>query len=206
MRLAKQCALLFALLVPACSSGESLGVYGNTWEIGEPDLLDAMKKRAAEMDGNGETKKLQEKLIAQTKEHLQNPRRVTGVVTTVRPRTFFYDPSIVLPKDIKDQKGRVIVRAGTYINPLRMQPLSKALLFIDETDRRQVDYALKLTQSEPRTKVILVGGSWVEMSKRLQRQAYFDQGGALVGKFQIKQVPALVRQAGEVLKIEETLP
>ena len=42
--------------------------------------------------------------------------------------------------------------------------------------------------------------------KAEQRRVYFDQDGKLTGKFGIRHTPAVVEQAGRVLKVTELVP
>jgi conjugal transfer pilus assembly protein TraW len=56
---------------------------------------------------------------------------------------------------------------------------------------------------EGKVKVILTGGSYLELMRRWQRPVYFDQQGKLVARLGIRQVPALVSQDGRRLRIDE---
>ena len=52
-------------------------------------------------------------------------------------------------------------------------------------------------------KLILTGGSWLDLMRRWKHPVYFDQQGHLVEKLRIRQVPALVTQEGRRLRIDE---
>jgi len=55
------------------------------------------------------------------------------------------------------------------------------------------------------TKWVLTSGRPIDLMKKHDRDVYFDQGGAICKHFKIASVPALVRQNGLVLEIEEGL-
>ena len=52
-------------------------------------------------------------------------------------------------------------------------------------------------------KPILVGGSYLDLMKRWNKQVFYDQDGTLVRKFGITAVPAIVSQEGRRLRIDE---
>lgn len=73
-------------------------------------------------------------------------------------RTELRELRFQIPQDYRDHTGKVIVRRGTVVEPLKVMPLTNGLLFIDGTDARQVEYAIRRSQSE-RLKIVLTAGS-----------------------------------------------
>ena len=118
----------------------------------------------------------------------------------IHKRTYHYDPTYRVLKDIKDSKGHVMIPAGHKVNPLETHVLRQGLLFIDGSDAPQVSYALK---SDPKTKIILTNGSPIGLMKQMNRTIYYDYYGHLIQKLGIKAVPASVTQKGLRLQIEE---
>ena len=95
---------------------------------------------------------------------------------------------------------------GTKVNPLDTVSLSKALLFIDARDAAQVGRARGiLDERGGKVKVILTGGSYLELMRRWKRAVFFDQEGTLTDKLGIRHVPAIVSQEGKRLRIDEFL-
>lgn len=185
------------------ASAGYLGVYGNTWEIAEPDMLDALIAKLKAMEKSGKLKQLEEVAKRQALATIENPKPVPGIAKARKSRKWTFDPSIRIHETVKDHLGNVIAPAGMVVNPLTFTSLTKPLLFIDARDKRQVSYASMFVGREPRTKVILVGGSWLDLTRRWKRQVFYDQAGFITGRFGIRQVPAVVRQQGKVLAIEE---
>jgi conjugal transfer pilus assembly protein TraW len=119
-------------------------------------------------------------------------------------RTFYFDPSIKVEQNITDDKGNIIVPAGTTKNPLEVVSLSKHLLFFDGRDAQQVrDARALIDHYGGKVKPILIAGSYLDLMKAWQLSVYFDQQGVLTRKFGITQVPALVSQEGMRLRIDE---
>ena len=194
------------LLLPLSPHAEDLGVIGPVYAISEPSLLDVILARLRAAEASGELARLQQEARTRARREIEQPAAVTGLTRTTRPRSFYYDPSTVVPDAITDAKGKVIVAPGTIVNPLESVSLSQRLLFIDARDATQVARAqMFLEQQQGKLKLILTGGSYLELMQRLHRPVYFDQQGRLTAKLGIRQVPALVSQDGKRLRIDEIL-
>lgn len=179
-----------------------LGVMGQTWAIEEPDLLATIGNRLATMQANGGVARMQQTLVARARERVMRPAPVAGLVRATAPRSWTYDPSIVVEHDIRDAKGNLIAARGRRVNPLDFVQMKSALVFIDGDDGAQLEWATKAFKPN-NAKIIFTSGSPFLAMKQRQRRFYFDQRGQLTGKFGIAHLPAVVRQAGDALAIEE---
>jgi conjugal transfer pilus assembly protein TraW len=180
---------------------------GPTYPIVEPDMLQEIQNKLKSMERSGRLGQLQREAIARSRRSIESPRPVEGLRRTTTPRTFFYDPSWRVPQDITAPDGKVIARAGDLVNPLDYVSMSTYLLFFDGHDPAQTKKAADLiAHYGGRVKAIMVAGAPLDLTRKWKRQIYFDQGGALVRKFGISQVPALVSQEQKRLRIDEMLP
>ena len=194
-------ALAIFVIAVAASAAEQIGPI---YPIVEPDMLQEIMRVLREKEKSGELAKMQKEAIERSKRSAEEPKPVEGVTRTTRARTFYWDPSVTAPKTITDPQGRVVVTAGTRMNPLDHVSLSNHLLFFDGRDREQVAKAAELIRKyEGRVKAIMVSGPVMELTRQWKFQVYFDQGGFIVQKLGIKQVPALVSQDGKRLRIDE---
>lgn len=177
---------------------------GPTYPIAEPDMLEEIDQKLRGMEASGALKKKIDAAIARSTHTAQYPRPVQGLGRATKSRTYYFDPSIQANRDVKDQAGKVIVAAGTRVNPLDYVGMSEWLLFFDGTDARQVEQAYKLGEKyEWMIKPILVNGGPIDLMRKWKKRVYFDQGGNLVRKLSIENVPALVTQEGKRLRIDE---
>jgi len=159
------------------------------------------------MEKDGKLKKLQADFIDTAREHVLRPTPVEGLSRTTEYRKFMYDPSIILSRNIADNSGNIIYKRGQRINPLSRVSLHSTLLFFNSDDELQVKFVRSLDHDLiKKTKLILVRGSIIEQSKIWNRNIYFDQKGALVRKLGIKHIPAMVKQQGLFLQVEEIKP
>lgn len=195
--------IAIVLLSPLFAMGQNLGVQGSVYDIQEEDAVGYIKRRLGEMKDSGEIAALQQKAKQKVVNSMLYPEPVPGISTATKNETFYFDPTYTQEKNAYDGKGRIIVPAGKTINPLQYGGLSKHYIFIDARDSRQVDFAMRNFDIRPRDKIVLTGGSWVELSRKLKTQVYYDQSGYLTRRFGITHVPALVSQDGMRLKIEE---
>jgi conjugal transfer pilus assembly protein TraW len=202
-------AVALVLMVFAMSGAvraQDLGVIGPVYPIAEPNLLDVILAKLREAQASGALDRLQRDAQANAKREIEDPTPVAGITKTTKPRSFHFDPSVVVPYAITDADGRVIVAPGTVVNPLDTVSLSQPLLFLDARDDSQVERARQLlTARGGRMKVILTGGSYLDLMRRWQRPVFFDQQGAITEKLGIRHVPAIVSQDGRRLRIDEIL-
>lgn len=177
---------------------------GPTYNIIEPDMLEVIEKRLKGLEKSGEMAKL----IAEAKERslnsVQNPIAVEGLGRSKENRTYYFDPSVAVTQDIRDTTGRLIVKAGTRVNPFEFASLTTWILFFDATDPKQVALAERVgKQYDWNITPVLVAGSPLELQRKWKRRVYFDQGGTLVNKMGIQNVPALVTQERKEFRIDE---
>lgn len=183
-----------------------LGTVGPTYGIAEPHLLADIERRLREKERSGELQRLMDEARTRGIDAVRQPAPVAGVHATDTPRTFYVDPSFTLDRNIIDANGRLLFAAGLRKNPLEVVSLSKRLLFFDARDRRQVARARELMSNyEGRVKPILTGGSYLDLMKSWRIPVYYDQQGVLTRRLGIQQVPALVSQEGQRLRIDEVV-
>jgi conjugal transfer pilus assembly protein TraW len=195
--------LLFAPLA-MLARAEDLGTIGPTYAIEEPHLLTAIEQQLRAKQASGELARLEAEAKHRIVDAIENPAPLPGIARAERPRSFYFDPSIVVSENITDAKGNILVPAGTRQNPLAVVSLTKQLIFFDGRDERQVTWAREaIARFEGKVKPILVAGSYLVLMQRWQLPVYFDQQGALTRKLGITHVPALVSQEGLRLRIDE---
>lgn len=195
---------LLLLLASALAQAEDLGTIGPTYAISEPHLLNDLQRRLRAKQASGELESLMAQALERGEEAVRHPTPVANTVPTRTPRTFYFDPTITLDRNVLDAQDRLLFAAGTRKNPLDVVSLSSHLLFFDGRDPRQRDQARRLiTHYLGRIKPILVGGSYLDLMQAWQQPIYFDQAGRLTRRFGITQVPALVSQEGLRLRVDE---
>lgn len=197
-------SLAGAVLIVATQRTEArdYGRLGTTFPIAEPDLLATIEARLRAAQASGEMARVNAGFAKRVEERVRRPAPVAGIGATAEARSWTFDPAITLERDIRDQKGALIASAGQRINPLDFVGLRQDLVFVDGDDPRQLDWATQ-HYSELKAKIVFVSGSPFEEMTARKRRFYFDQEGKLSGRFGIAHVPAIVSQAGRVLRVSE---
>lgn len=194
--------LLAACLIAVPAHARDYGQQGALFPITEPDLLEHIQRKLMALQASGATAKLNEDLKRRTIAKVNQPAPVSGLGVATTIRSWAFDPTISVAEDISDDKGRLIMAAGTRVNPLDTVPLRQTLVFLDGDDPAQLDWATKNFASSA-AKLILVNGAPLQLMRGRQRRFFFDQGGKLVRHFNIKAVPTTVKQQGRLLLITE---
>jgi conjugal transfer pilus assembly protein TraW len=185
---------------------KDFGVRGKIATIEEDDPLVLVQSKLKSMKERGELERHNRELQKKTRMAIERPKPVEGLSKAKESHIFYYDPTYIVPEDIKDHTGQIFYKKGTKINPLETISLSQELLFFDGDDEDQVAFVKeKLNEklAESSIKLILVKGAPLALSEELKVPVYFDQSGLLTKKLGIHHVPALVTQHGLHLRIEE---
>ncbi len=180
---------------------DNLGVEGSVYQIVEPDMLTGIHEKLEMMKTNGELERQKQAVIRRTIQHILRPRPVSGVSDLPKgkkPVVRYFNPTIILNKNIKNANNDIIARKGTRVNPLDSIRFNETLIFINGDNARQIHWANQLikrdTQKQKPFKIILVNGDINATAKALHHQIYFDQHGTLCHHFKIKHTPTLVFQ------------
>jgi len=198
-------ASVVACLAASTVAARDYGQLGPTSPVIEPDLLAAIEARLLAAQASGKIAAMNKTLASRTEAKVKRPHAVEGLTATTTTRSWTYDPTITVGSDIFDTRGNLIIAKGRKVNPLDTVGLRQSLVFIDSDDTAQLRWAIKST-TILNAKLILTSGSPFAVMKAEQRRVFFDQGGKLTAKFGILHTPAVVEQAGRVLKITELVP
>lgn len=196
--------LLALLLLTNTALAGPLGSIGPTYPIIEEDAIVSLQAKLKRMEASGELAKLQNESRERIIRNIEQPAPVTGLTEAKTRSVHYVDLSVSFAQGVSDGDGRVVVPAGTRVNPLEHVSLSKRWVFFDGRDPEQAKKVLAmLTKEGGRIKPVLVAGSFMQTMREWGLQVYFDQYGKLVKRFNITQVPAIVSQDGLKLKIEQ---
>jgi conjugal transfer pilus assembly protein TraW len=185
---------------------KDLGQVGQVYPIKEVDLLEFIQTRLKQMQQSGELDRLQKEFTEKSRKKADRPKPVQGISVTRKYRKWFIDPSTIVTNDIKNADGKVIIKAGTTVNPLSHASLRTTFIFYDGDDKSQVAWAInKDKELKGKTKVILVRGSLTEQFRLFKKKIFFDQYGRLVERLKIQHTPAIATQDEMQIRVEEVV-
>lgn len=183
-------------------AAKDYGQAGQAFPIIEPDLLATIEARLKNAQASGELGRVNAAFAKRAEAKVRRPDPVAGITPAEEARTWNFDPSVQIDHDVRDQKGNLIAAAGQRINPLDFVAIRQDLVFIDGDDEKQIAWATSHF-TDMKAKIIFVKGSPIEQMSALKRRFYFDQSGKLTTRFRIEHTPAVVSQAGRVMRISE---
>ncbi|AKL32664.1 MULTISPECIES: type-F conjugative transfer system protein TraW [Klebsiella] len=196
--------LLVGCLLSPLTQAADLGTWGDLWPVREQDMLQLITQRLQTLQTTGKWDQTMDEFKQRVIENSQRPAPVEGIKRAEKYEQRWFDPSIRLTEDLKDNKGRVFARKGDVVNPLKTVPFVQTLYFINGDDADQIAWMKRQVPETLMSKIILVRGSVPETSAVLDSRIYFDQNGVLSQRFGLTTVPARITPApsGERLNIE----
>jgi len=200
------CFGVLSFMLSSTVLAKNLGTIGKTYPIGEQDFLEYIQQKLLRLQKNGKLAALQKSMKKKAIQSIHNPKAVSGIRTANANKTYYYDPTITVSQDIRDNKGRLIHPKGRRINPLDTLSMNSIMVFVKGDDPAQMRWAMAYKKkAKLLVKIILVSGPVIDLMKKHKTRLYFDQKGKLTQRFNIQQVPARVYQEGKRLRIDELL-
>ncbi len=193
---------LLSVSLTSATRARDHGVAGQAFPIIEPDLLATMEAKLQHLQVTGGIDRMNAAFARRAEARVRRPKPVDGITAASEPRSWAYDPTIIIEHDVRDQKGNYIARAGQSVNPLDFTVVRQTLVFVDGDDAAQMAWATS-RYTDLTAKIILVNGSPIEEMTARKRRFYFDQEGRLTGKLGIRHTPAVAVQDGRVMKLTE---
>ncbi|NNM50691.1 MAG: hypothetical protein HKM02_00495 [Pseudomonadales bacterium] len=181
---------------------ENLGQIAPASPIVEADFGEVMRSMAVAERQRGDFKVWIGRQQQHVYAYIQRPKGIT-LPASVLFRQHWVDMSLQISQEIRDADGRVMVPAGTRINPLHYLHYGKVLCFINGDDPEQVKWSVRSCPDRVRDRLILVEGNLMKISHESSRRWYFDQYGVLSRRFSLRSVPAKVYQQGEAMLVTE---
>ena len=193
--------LYFALTVFASTDGmaaiRTLGIFSNTYPIAEKNAIEEMKKKAAQTDWS---KHLDKEKQAKAVKNFR-PQGLRSLPRVTDPETFLVDMTYSLEFDITDQRGVIIYPKGFTFNPLDYMDYPRTLVFIDGSDKDQVQW-LKSSEYVGTAMILVTDGVFWDVRKELNRHVYYATN-QIIDRLGVKAVPSIAYQSGKYMEIKE---
>ncbi|MDH3661105.1 MAG: TrbC family F-type conjugative pilus assembly protein [Alphaproteobacteria bacterium] len=183
-----------------------LGTVGPTSDIIEPDLVELIRERIAEVDVETRAKE-------SVASYWQRAPFIDVPKARAR-RVRRLDPAVTTTNDLRDHEARMIAPVGTRINPLAALPFTSRLLIFDGTDPAERQWARDHIQEDRKTILITtridrnVGWpAWKELHRSFGLPVYFLQA-KIAERFALEATPTMIEAAhdGRTLLVTEDVP
>jgi conjugal transfer pilus assembly protein TraW len=187
------CLMAAAAAISTAAIGGSQDVtLGQTYSIAEPDVLREIKTAAAARDWQTWVRKQPKDYSA-----FDSIRLPRNKVDSSR----LFDPTYTLPRDIKDDTGRVLALAGTKVNVYAKRKREGRYLVIGGTpeDYRWLDEVAKVTEKDR----ILLANENVYVQRKATKRQIFILDEHFAERLGLRGVPSIVEQEGTMLRVRE---
>lgn len=185
------------LLSQVCHAAHlDLGILAETYPVIEPNALKQIQHKARTMMPVLKKKKI----INMAK----NFRPATiKLKRAEQNRTFHIQTVNTLDKEITDQYGRIVYPKGYKFNPLEHITNPQQYVFVDGTDSDQIQWFNESEYAKSLDTVLMItDGRWIDVMESVEFRVYYALP-AIIDKFQIKAVPAVVCQKDDHLIAKE---
>jgi conjugal transfer pilus assembly protein TraW len=189
--------LLVLCATPAWS--EVLGVVGQVYEISEKDALKEIEEKASKINWA--------KYMEGASQKAANwrPQQPVSLSRADKTDRRLVDVSYVLENDVPLPDGSGVYPKGYVINPLDMVQFPETMIVLNGEDREQLQWFKKSRYSaDPSVFVLLTDGEYAKIERELKRPVYFANA-QIVEKFDVRTVPAVVKQAGKKMEVTDIL-
>ena len=116
-----------------------LGQRGPIQDISEPNLMDTIAQRISEVDWDAKKE--------QAIENVWNNVPMYPLPPATENRIIRIDPTVQAQRDIRDAQGRVLVSAGTRVNPLDIQPFNSIVIVFNPLRESELEAAKEMVKS-----------------------------------------------------------
>src|SRR3546814_9085616 len=86
------------------ASAKDYGQQGAVFRISEPDLLRTIEQKLRTLEASGGIDRMNAELTRRTEAGVRRPRPVAGIALAVRERSWIFDPTMQVDKDIKSEE------------------------------------------------------------------------------------------------------
>lgn len=193
--------ILLAILCTLLLNATTIKEYhlGKTYDFKEQDLTELMKNTIANANINVE------EIRNKFKERMQNykPSNLQKLKTATKDRTRQFKVFYKLENDISNGAGGFIYYKNYIYNILDYIQLKHKYIVINATDEKELRW-LKQSKyvNDENYQILLVDGSYYELSKELKKLVYFMPYG-FKERARLEYTVSIVEQVGNELKVTE---
>ena len=177
---------------------------GSTYKINESNIIQLFKEH---VEANKESiQKRADEEREKMKEKIENykPKELTiNLPKSTKEKVFYPDVEYTLKEDIVDSYGKVLYPKGFVFNPLHYISMNDRYVFIDYTDKKQIEWVKKeKLNKDITTRIIITNGRVFDAMKEFEREVFYAND-VLIDKFKIEAVPSMVEQEQDRIKVKQ---
>lgn len=177
---------------------------GPTWQIEEINLIDEMKRRMESIDWEAKKK-------AAVARFWQN-QSMQSLPAASKSERWMIDPTVKVVKDVVDNKGNVLAKAGTVVNPLAQVYAPLRMIVINPQSQVELDWVKDYREKNPfggQTMVLATDYSKDQGWDVMKRANEYLQTRTrlvpreLIERFHLAATPSVITTSGKVFSVEQ---
>ena len=168
-------------------------VVGPTFEIAEPDTLEEIRTRVAQQDWD--------KIMKKKEPADYGAFKAAPLPAALKSDSHLFDPTYVLPYDLRDADGKLLAAKGTRINVYEKITLPGRYIVIDGSEK-QLRWLEEVAKPVDGDRILIATGNVYSARLRSKYSLWLlDQRG--IERFGLRAVPSIVQQEGLQLRVNE---
>lgn len=192
---------MLGLFLAASLSLISLGSYGTTYKIAEPDVAIEIEQRAKNIDYD----KLQKQFDQKFKNYA--PPDLTKLSPAKKSRSYYVDMTYILDADIPtvDNSGKItgiLYPKGYTFNPLDYMVADPPPLIVFNGERAaERKFVASRYKNDPKVMFVSTGGQWQKLAEEMNRPVYFLKS-IMVKKLNLLETVSVVYKEGRRMRVD----
>lgn len=196
------CISLFALNLLVADNRVELHL-GQTYDFAERDIIELIHEHIDKNKDEISARLDSERDINKEKVKNFKPKGLLPLEPATQDRVFYPPLEYTLQKDIVGADGKVLYKKGLTFNPADYVKLHYAMVVIDATNKREVEWLKKSDYlNSIAYRILLSDGSYYEMMNELHREVFYLMP-EIRKKFQIQKTPSIIKQVENKIEVKE---
>lgn len=176
---------------------------GKTYEIAEPDMIEAIQKHIQDNHEKIEKKYEEMKTLTQEKINNMTPTLTKSIHHARKNREFIANTLYENQSDIKDNQGKILYHKGYKYDPMDYIQLPYSIVFINGENKQEIEWLKKSDMLNTAAfRILITNGKYADVTKAIGQNIFFatDQ---ILNRLNIEATPSIATQVGNKLKITE---
>lgn len=191
---------MLSLMLIGALSLSSIGTYGKTYDIAEPDALQEIAERAEKIDREKVKMELDQKF------RTHRPKDMTKLKPATKSTSYLLDMTYALDYDIPrvDSQGKIVgilYPKGFKYNPLDFLPADPPPLVIFDGDSAKEKAWVKKNYKGKHVMLVTTGGNWATLPEEMGAPVFYLKS-LMVEKLRLINTISIVYKQGRNIKVE----
>lgn len=178
-------------------------MLGETKDFAERDMIELIQEFIK--NNREEIEKKAYDIREQSKKNVKNykPKGLKPLQPALEDRMFYPDLTYTLDQDIKNVSGEILYKKGFKFNPADYVKLPYAMVVIDGTNEKEVEWFEKSGFADQVAyRLLLSDGNYYDLNQRLKQEVFY-LNPQIKDRFKIEKTPSIIKQIHNKIQVQE---